>query len=337
MDVVRLCVIGCGRAGMVHARNLSGRVPHAELVAVCDSVKDVAIRAAKELNIKKYYTDYREVMNDNEIDAVIIASPTKYHKEICVTAAKSKKHIFCEKPLAMNVKECEEIIQACEENNVKLQVGFMRRFMKDFIKAKEILDSGEIGDIVLVKSLTRGPSKPKEWMMDIKKSNGLLAEVNSHDIDTVRWLTGSDIKTVFALGGNYRNVEFKEKYPDFYDNVVMIFELENGAQGVIDGAMYVQYGYDARVEILGTKGVIFVGQNNDTSVVACTKTHGVKRPLMSSWMVLFEDAYYEEDKSFVQSILNDDPPLVTGIDGLKAVEVVEAGNQSLIEKRIVHL
>ena len=160
-------------------------------------------------------------------------------------------------------------------------------------------------------------------MLDIKKSNGPLAEVNSHDIDTARWLTGSEIKSVYAIGGNFRNKEVAEKYPDFYDNVVMTLEFENGMQGVIDGAMYVQYGYDARVEILGTKGVIFIGQNHDTSVVSCTKTGGVKRPMMTSWRFLFEEAYYEEDKSFIQAILNNTTPLATGLDGL--ISKFEAG------------
>lgn len=159
------------------------------------------------MGISKWYQDYREVLLDREVDAVLIACPTKYHREIAVAAAAAKKHIFCEKPMAMNVAECEEMIAAANQNGVKLQIGFMRRFDESFREAKKLIEEGEIGEIVLVKSQTRGPSKPKEWMFDIAKSNGPLAEVNSHDIDTLRWLTGSEVKRVFAIGGNFRNKE----------------------------------------------------------------------------------------------------------------------------------
>ncbi len=121
------------------------------------------------------------------------------------------------------------------------------------------MEAGEIGEVVLVKSLTHGPSVPQEWMYDIRKSNGPLAEVNSHDIDAARWFVGSEIDEVYAIGGNFRCPQAVQKYPDFYDNVAMVCRFENGKQGFIDGAVSVGYGYDARMEIVGTSGVMFVG------------------------------------------------------------------------------
>jgi len=237
----------------------------------------------------------------------------------------------------MEESECDDMIKACQDGKVKLQIAFMRRFDESFIEAKEIVDSGEIGNVVMVRSNTRGPSIPQKWMYDIEKSNGPLAEVNSHDIDTLRWFTGSEFESVYAIGGNYRSPEALPEYPDFYDNVIMNAKFKNGMQGAIDGAQGVGYGYDARVEILGTKGIIFLGQVFEKTVMTCTKDKGLVRPAMNSWRHLFRDAYYAEDMDFIACILEDREPKVSGLDGKMAVKVVKAGNRSIKEKCIVTL
>ena len=243
--LLRACLIGCGRAGMIHARNYKNKIESAKIVAVVDAVEDAAKAAAAELGITKCYTDYHDILGDSEIDAVIVVAPTNLHRDIVVDCAAAGKHIFCEKPLAMTVEECDEMIEACDKHHVKLQVGFMRRFDASFREAKRLVDSGAIGDLVQIHSNTRGPSKPRPWMYDIKKSNGILAEVNSHDIDAVRWMAGSDIETVYAVAGNFRNPEARENYPDYYDSVLMNGTLKNGVHFCIDGAAYVQYGPEA--------------------------------------------------------------------------------------------
>lgn len=334
---IGVCVIGAGRAGMIHAVNFKKNVPYARLVAMADPVEDAAKMACEELGLSRYYTDYNEALSDPEIDAVVVVTPTVYHCEIVVAAANAGKHILCEKPMAMSEQECEAMIDAAEKNNVKLQIAFMRRFNESFLQARDVVDSGEIGDVVLVKSLTRGPSIPQPWMYDIGKSNGPLAEVNSHDIDTLRWFTGSEFATVYAIGGNYRCPEAAGEFPDFYDNVVLSATFENGMQGSIDGAVSVNYGYDARVEILGTRGVIFLGQVHDRTIAVCNSKSGVVRPVMNSWRNLFKDCYLAEDIHFTECIRDDKKPRVTGLDGKMAVRVVKAGNLSIQEKRIVHL
>jgi predicted dehydrogenase len=336
-ESIGLCLIGAGRAGMIHARNFVSRVPHAHMVAVSDVVAESAQAAAKELGIDCWYTDYQEALKNEEVDAVIVVTPTKYHHDIVIAAANAKKHILCEKPMAMTKEECEEMIEAAKANNVKLQIGFMRRFDESFRRAKEIIDSGAIGDVVLVKSLTHGPSTPHEWMYDIEKSNGPLAEVNSHDIDTLRWLSGSEAESLYAMAGNYRCEDAKEKYPDFYDTVVMNVRMKNGSMGNIDGAQGVQYGYDARVDILGTKGCIQIGDLKDKTTVTYTKENGMVSDVVKSWMNLFRDAYVNEDISFIEAVRNDTEPEVTGWDGLKAVEMVKAGNESIKTGKIVRL
>lgn len=334
---IGVCVIGAGRAGMIHARNFARSVPNTRLVAVVDPYEEAAQKACRELELSTYYVKYQEAFQDNQIDAVVVVSPTIYHKEIVVTAAQAGKHILCEKPMALTVEECDEMINAVEENQVKLQIGFMRRFDKSFMYAKERVVAGEIGDIVLVKSLTRGPSIPQPWQYDLAKSNGPLAEVNSHDIDTLRWITESEFQDVSAIAGNYRCPEANEEFPDFYDNVVMIASFENGMQGYIDGAVSVRYGYDSRVEIVGTTGVLFVGRLRENEVLVCNKAAGIMRPFVETWRTLFLDAYRQEDEEFIECIIEDKPPRVTGIDGKMAVKVVNAGNQSIREKRPILL
>lgn len=332
-----ICLIGCGRAGMIHARGFFNHVPGAALVALADPSVE-ALRAAKEeTGVSACYTDYRDALARKEVDAVVVVSPTKYHCEIVLAAAAAKKHILCEKPMAMNEEECGRMIAAAAEHNVKLQIGFMRRFDDSFIAAKEMIDAGEIGDVVLVKSHTRGPSTPQPWMYDIQKSNGPLAEVNSHDIDTLRWFSGSEFASVYAIGGNYRCPDAKESYPDFYDNVLLTGSFQNGAQGCIDGAQGVGYGYDAQAEIVGTHGVIHVGRKQEHFVTACSRDGRLKTPYVTTWRKLFVDAYLAEDRHFAQCILQDREPRVTGLDGKMAVRVVNAGNLSIVEKRIITL
>ncbi|MCL2828607.1 MAG: Gfo/Idh/MocA family oxidoreductase [Oscillospiraceae bacterium] len=338
MSNIGVCVIGSGRAGMIHAVNFVKNVPGAKLVAMVDPIEETAKTACAQLGIDTYYTDYRQALADKSIDAVVIVTPTKFHVDIAVDAAAAGKHILCEKPMAMTVEECRKMSEAAANHKVALQIGFMRRFDAGFIQAKEIVDSGAIGDVVMVRSNTRGPSIPQPWMYDIQKSNGPLAEVNSHDIDTLRWFTGSEFSTVYAIGGNYRSPEAKQEYPDFYDNVIVAASFENGMQGMIDGAQGVGYAYDSRVEVLGTKGCVYIGRINDNAVLTCTadSKHG-SYPLVSSWTKLFKDAYLAEDVAFIDCIRNGTTPKVTGHDGEMAVKVVAAGNRSIIEKKIIHL
>ncbi len=330
-----ICLIGCGRAGMIHARNYKNKVENAQMVACVDAVEAAAKAAAEEMGITKYYTDYHNILNDPEVDAVVVVAPTDLHKQIVIDCAAAGKHIFCEKPMAMTVEECDEMIEACDKHNVKLQIGFMRRFDASFREAKRLVDSGAIGELVQIHSNTRGPSKPRPWMYDIKMSNGILAEVNSHDIDAVRWMAGSDIESVYAVAGNFRNPEATEQYPDYYDSVLMNGTLKNGVHFCIDGAAYVQYGYDSKMEIIGTKGKINVGRSDKEFVQCTTVENGTTTPFINSWMTLFIDAYLAEDTSFVNAIINDTPVEVSGVDGRMAVATVEAGNCSITEKKIV--
>jgi myo-inositol 2-dehydrogenase/D-chiro-inositol 1-dehydrogenase/scyllo-inositol 2-dehydrogenase (NAD+) len=331
MTVSRLgiAVIGSGRAGMIHARNFASGIEGARLVAMVDPVPAAREAALKELGVDRGYADYRQALADPAVNAIVVVTPTNLHKEIVVAAAEVGKHVLCEKPMAMTVEECSAMIAACDRARVKLQLGFMRRYHPDFLAAKAALDGGAVGEPVLVKSLTRGPSVPQPWMYDIAKSNGPLAEVNSHDIDTLRWFAGDDFAEVYAVAGNYRCPEARAAHPEFYDNVAMTVRFARGAQGMIDGAQGVGYGYDARLEVLGTKGVLFVGTLQSSSVVVCGGDSRLVSPAVRSWRDLFAGAYRAEDQAFVRCILEDRAPSPSGRDGLEAVKAVNAGNRSI--------
>lgn len=334
---INVCLIGTGRAGMIHAVNFNSAIRNARLIALCDPSEENLSSAQEQLNCPYTYKDYRDALDNPDIDAVVIVTPTKYHKEIAVAAAKAKKHILCEKPMAMNEDECQEMIDAANENNVKLQVGFMRRFDANFRHAKEIIMAGEIGDVVMIKSLTRGPSNPKPWMFDISVSSGPIGEVNSHDLDTLRWYAGSEVESIYAVGGNFRSPEIAGQFPEYYDTVSMNLVFKNKVIGAVDGAQYVRYAYDARAEIVGTHGNILIGDQHKYSVVTATREGKITRESMHSWTYLFREAYVNEDQSFIHCILHDTNPEVTGYDGKMAVKLVKSGLTSLLEKRIVTL
>jgi predicted dehydrogenase len=330
-----ICVIGTGRAGMIHARNYASGIRGARLVALVDPVAEALAAACKELEVASGFPDYDSAIASRDVDAVVVVAPTVSHREIVVAAARAGKHVFCEKPMAMDVAECDEMIAACGAAKVRLQIGFMRRFDRGLREVKRRIEAGEIGDVVLVKSMTRGPSVPQPWMLDLRKSNGVLAEVNSHDIDTLRWLAASDVVEVSAIAGNYRCLGARAEFPDFYDTFAMTARFRTGALGCIDGAASVGYGYDTRVEVLGTDGVIRAGDIADGTVVTSGRGRGVVRPAVSSWRGLFEQAYRAEAEAFVRSVLEGTEPEVTGHDGRMAVAVVNAGNRSIAEKRPV--
>jgi predicted dehydrogenase len=334
---IGVCVIGSGRAGLIHARNFARMVPGARLAALVDPQAEALAAAGRELGVDRLYSDYRQALADKDVHAVVVVTPTKFHRDIVVAAAAAGKHILCEKPMAMTVEECQAMNRAVAGARVVLQLGFMRRFDAGFQAAREAIDRGDIGPVVQVKSLTHGPSVPQPWMYDLKASNGPLAEVNSHDIDTLRWFTGSDFQEVYAIGGNYRCPEARERYPDFYDNVSLLARFRNGMQGFIGGAVSVGYGYDSRVEVLGTRGILLVGRQEQHATVTCTPRGDIVRPFVKSWRNLFLEAYAEEDREFVRAVAEQKPPRVSGEDGMMAVQVVEAGNRSIREGRPITL
>ena len=329
MEKIRFCLIGAGRAGMFHAYNIVHNIKSTELTSIVDSNKNVLKKKGKELNIKNLFDNIDDALSSNFFDAVVIVTPTFTHREITIKCAKANKHIFCEKPMSIKVDEAKDMIDTAEKNNVKLQIGFMRRFDPSFVHAKKIIESGELGEVMIIKSIGRGPGLPPPWAYNLAESNGMLGEVNSHDFDSTRWLSGSEYKKIYAEAVNKKVLKLKYEYPDFYDNVVCTIRFKNDVIGTIDGTCPVDYGYDARTEIVMTKGLISIGDVRGEALLTCDANGVIKESAFKSWRNRFKDAYINELIHFIECIREDETPLVNGYDGLAAVEAVTAANNSI--------
>jgi len=253
-------------------------------------------------------------------------------------AAERGKHVFLEKPMALTLQECDQIIAAVQHAGVFLQLGFMRRFDPEFTAAAERIQAGEIGRPMMIKSLTHGPGLPPPWARDLRTSNGMLAEVNSHDWDTVRWLMGSNLERVYTEVANFKGPSRNVDTPNFYDNVLVNIRFEGGGLGCISGICPCGYGYDARVEIVGESGIMQIGELKGQAIVVCTnRDQGLTIPIYRTWPERFSQAYIQEMHHFAECVLSETPPRVGGEDGRWALAGVLAGTKSFLEERPVYL
>ena len=337
---IRVCLVGAGRAGKVHAKSLAHHLPRARLVAIVDAVAEVRQSTGEEFGVasEARFGSIEAALDRVEFDAVTITTPTFTHKPLAIQAADAGKHVFLEKPMALTLAECDEIIAAARRNSVFLQLGFMRRFDPEFAVAAERIQAGEIGRPMMVKSLTHGPGLPPAWARDLKTSNGMLAEVNSHDWDCVRWLMGSNLERVYTEVANFKGAAHGVDTPNFYDNVLVNIRFENGGLGSISGVCPCEYGYDARVEVVGERGIMQIGELKGQAVVVCTnRDQGLVTPIYRTWPQRFAWGYIREMEHFVRCIQTGTPPQVGGEDGRWAVAGVLAATRSFLQERPVYL
>ncbi len=340
---IKLCLVGGGRAAKVHARSITRHLPGSEITALVETVNSVREETARMFAIEHSFPTIEQALDpvkhqNVDFDAVVITTPTFSHAELAIMAAHHGKHIFLEKPMAITLEECDQIMAAAEGNGVFLQLGFMRRFDPEFAAAYERIQAGEIGQPMLIKSLTHGPGLPPAWACDLSLSNGMLAEVNSHDWDCIRWLTGSNYTRVYAEVANFKGAARGVNDPDFYDNGLVTIRFQNGALGSISGICPCDYGYDARVEVVGEKGILQIGSLQGQDVVVVTdRDQGLVTPVYRTWAERFAWGYIYEMDHFVQCIKNGTSPKVGGEDGRWAVAGVLAATRSFQEGRAVNL
>ena len=334
---IRICMVGGGRVGKNHSRAF-GHIPDGKIVAVVEPVAGVREETAREFGIESQFDSLEAALENAEFDAVVITTPTPTHLPLAELAAENKKHVFLEKPMALSIAECDAILKVVEQNSVLLQLGFMRRFDPEFVAAAQRIEAGEIGQPMMIKTNTHGPGLPPAWARDLKSSNGMLAEVNSHDWDTLRWFMGSNLQRVYTEVANFKGAANKVDVPNFYDNALVNIKFENGGLGMLSGVCPCGYGYDARVEIVGENGIMQIGELKGQSIVVCTdRDHGLITPIFRTWPERFKWAYINELTHFVNCIQNDTSPRAGGIDGRWAVAGVLAGTKSFLEERPVYL
>ncbi len=335
---IGICVVGGGRVGNLHSTTISRFIPHARIVAIVDPIEKIRKETAKKFGVDEQFEHLDQALEKVNFEGVVITTPTPTHKSLCVTAANYGKHIFLEKPMALNLDECDEIINASEKKGVILQLGFMRRFDPDFSAAAERIESGEIGQPMMIKSNTHGPGLPPPWARDLRTSNGMLAEVNSHDWDAVRWLMNSNFNRVYTEIANFKGSKYEINTPNFYDNALTSIQFESGGLGMISGICPCDYGYDARVEIVGELGIIQIGELRGQSIVVCNnREKGLITPIFRTWPERFAWGYINEIEHFIECIQAEKKPKVGGEEGRWAVAGVLAGTRSFLEERPVYL
>ncbi len=326
-------VIGTGRIGKLHIEHLSQNIPEADLVAVCSLDTETTESLAEQFTIPTITSDYLTLISNSQIDAVIVASSTDTHVEICQAAAVSGKHIFCEKPIALDLEEIDETLAIVKEAEVKFQVGFNRRFDKNFMKAREAIVSGEIGEPHILRITSRDPAPPP--IEYVKVSGGMFLDMTIHDFDMARYLIDSEVDELYAVG----DVRIDQKIGEAgdIDTAIITLRFRNGVMATIDNSRKAVYGYDQRVEVFGSKGVATVGNLSTDTVTLTNNTGRLSANPPYFFIERYKDAYLSEIRTFIQCILDDKQPPVSGIDGRAPVVMGYAALKSLRENRPVKL
>ncbi len=331
---IRMGLIGAGRMGKVFAHTLAFTVAEAELVAVADVDPQTSVEVAARYGARYHYTDYHELLKREDIDAVVVVTPTATHAEVIKAAAAAGKHIFSEKPLAQTLSLCDEAIEAVAAAGVKLQLGFMRRFDAAYVMAKMKIAEGAIGVPVMFRSSSRDPKRTSLEFARRENSGGLIMDMGVHDFDQARWLMGSEVVRVQSEGGCLVYPELNEVGD--IDNAMINLRFASDAIGNIDVSRNAVYGYDIRTEVLGSEGGLLIGALQQTSTLVMTRA-GVTYDTVPYFMERFGQAYASEIRDFVACLVENRPPSVTGLDARRATAIGIAATRSLDEGRPVEL
>lgn len=333
MKKLNIGIIGAGRIGKIHADNIL-RFPNAKITAISDLFAGPELEAwAAERGIGYVTKNSDDIMSNPDIDAVFICSSTDTHVPLIKQAAQANKHIFCEKPVSMDISQTEEALEAVKAAGVKLQIGFNRRFDHNFKRVREHVQGGTIGEPHLIKITSRDPNPPGEDY--IKVSGGLFMDMAIHDFDMARYLSGSEVEEVYAQGQVLVDPVFS-KYGDI-DTAIITLRFRNGALGVIDNSRKAVYGYDQRVEVFGSKGSVTVANDHPNSAVVSTAEGIVSDKPLHFFLERYNGAYVDETQQFIESLLNGKPLVVDGNDGLQAEKIALAAKLSVSLNRPVKL
>jgi inositol 2-dehydrogenase len=329
---IKMGLIGAGRMGQVYAKTLSQLREMVILEAVADQNSALAQKVSADFGISNWYSDVHELLANPDLDAVVVATSTHTHVAVVVDAAKAGKHIFCEKPLSLNLLGCDQAIQAVETAGVKFMVGFMRRFDPSYRKAKQLIEDGAIGTPVMYKGVGRDPGCPDLKFAPRAISGGLIMDMGIHDFDLARWLMGSEVQTVSTLGGCLVFPELNTVGD--IDNAVINIQFENGSVGNIDVSRNAVYGYDIRTEILGSNGAITIQREKKSDTIVYTKA-GVIHDTVPAFMERFADAYQAEIIEFANALVENRTPSVGGEDARAATAIGIAATLAMDEDRVV--
>lgn len=333
MRKLGIAVIGVGVMGERHAENLAHRVPEARLVAVADANLERAREVAAKLGIGHFSDSAEEAVAQPDVEAVVIASPAKFHPQAIAVAAAAGKAILCEKPLALSLAEADQALAAVAKAGVPLQVGFMRRYDPPYADAMQRIEAGEIGDPLIFKAIGRDPEPPPLSYFQSGLSGSLFLDSSIHEFDLGRWLMQDEVVKVQAMGAV---VACKQLVAVGDIDVGFVnLRFARGAIGNVESFRQARYGYDIRTEIVGSKGTLQIGflRGPQPPVLTASGSPDIPRHFLAR----FEEAYYLEVRDFVQRILAGQPPRVSGLDGRHALAIALAAERSHRESRAVSM
>ncbi|MFL5665037.1 MAG: inositol 2-dehydrogenase [Ktedonobacteraceae bacterium] len=330
---LKIGLIGAGRIGRLHAEHLTSRIPLADVIMVADPFEEAARSCAEHYGIPSYQRDYRAVLEHPEVQALVICSSTDTHAQIIAEAAQVGKHIFCEKPIALELASIDHALDAVKRSGVKLQIGFNRRFDANYRRVRQAVEQGEIGQPMVLHIVSRDPAPPP--IEYIRRSGGIFLDMMIHDFDMARYLIGSEIEEIFAQANVISDPAIAAAGDT--ENAIVTLRFANDIIGTISNSRHAVYGYDQRVELLGSAGAISTG-NNYPNTAIISDAHSVRRDLpLHFFLERYTGSFIAEMTAFVVAILNDKPVPVDGHDGRMAVIIALAAHKSLVENRPVRL
>jgi len=325
---VRFAILGAGRIGQVHARAVTS-TPDATLVAIADPVADAAQRVADA-----YGCDIRsidEIAASDDVGAVAICTPTNTHADLIEQFAKAGKAVFCEKPIDLSLERVKTCLKTVEAEDATLMVGFNRRFDPDFMALKKSIEDGRIGDVEMITLTSRDPGPPPYEY--IKVSGGIFRDMTIHDFDVARWLLGEEVETVQAAASVLTDTKIGE-LGDF-DSINVILTTASGKQCTITNSRRATYGYDQRIEVLGSKGSVSAENHREANIEIADSTGYLRPPLLNFFMSRYVNAYANEIAAFVGAVAIGSPTPTTGHDGMMALALADAALKSVAEGSVV--
>ena len=330
MKTIGIGLLGLGRIGKIHFKNISHYFPEARIVAVADPMHD-AESFGREFGNIFFSKNEADVIDHPAVDAVLICSPTSAHAHSLTLALHRKKHIFCEKPMDLSLETTASLAALAKDTPVKLMIGFNRRFDPDFMKARETVAAGKVGNVQVVKITSRDPGLPP--IDYIKNSGGLFMDMAIHDFDMARYMMNKEVVEVFAKG--LVMVDKKVAEAGDIDTALTTLTFKDGTYAVIDNSRKAVYGYDQRIEVFGSGGMLQVENNQHNRNILFNET-GIHQALpLDFFMDRYAESYLGEMKIFIDSILNDTPVPVTAEDALMASRIAVAAKLSVQEQRPV--
>jgi len=332
-SVLNIGLIGAGRIGRLHAEHLSNQIPNVKLRMITDANESVARECAARFHIPEWATDLQKIIQHADIDAIVVCSPTNTHSDIIQAASAAGKHIFCEKPVDVDLKRIDQALDAVQRAGVLLQVGFNRRFDPNFRRVRQAVASGEVGILHQLRITSRDPAPPP--LEYIITSGGIFMDMTIHDFDMARFLAGSEVEEIYATGS--ARVDPKIATAGDMDTAMVLLKFVNGACGVIENCRQAVYGYDQRVEVFGSGGSILVDNKYPNSAVIQGKDRIYRDLPLNFFMERYLESYLVEMKEFVDAIQTGKASPVSGSEARIPVVMAQAARLSVKENRPVRL